>query len=281
MKGSALYAARLSFCLRIGHFAGPPLVGVAWDVLGPWGAFIVLSLWASCAFIAAWLIPAPAVSGTVHQASVIRRSFTARDLLPRMSDYIAAFKLLAIPGVAFVIMVSVLRHSGISIQGSFYVVYLQGIGISGTFIGLFLTAGAVLGAGGALLTGYLIRFFDPVRLLMATVVAGIVLIAITPLLGTFLLLLVAAALRGGTMGMSQPLMISTLARYTDAESQGKSVGLRTTANRLVNMLFPVAMGAVVEVAGLENGFYIMGTAALLAVLLVAVHARRHGGFSAA
>jgi MFS family permease len=281
MKGSALYASRLSFCIRIGHFAGPPLVGIAWDVLGPWGAFIVLSLWASCAFIAAWLIPSPAVSGKARSASDTHRSFKARDLLPRMSDYIAAFKLLAIPGVAFVIMISVLRHSGISIQGSFYVVYLEGIGISGTLIGLFLSAGAVLGAGGALLTGWFVRFFKPTRLLIATVVAGIVLIVITPLLGTVLLLLVAAALRGGVMGMSQPLMISTLARYAGAESQGKSVGLRITANRIVNMLFPVIMGVVVEFAGLENGFYIMGTLALSAVLLVAVHARRRGGFGEA
>ena len=115
------------------------------------------------------------------------------------------------------------------------------------------------GADGALLTGRLARVFRPIRLLLVTVIAGIVLIAITPFLGTLLLLFIAAALRGGTMGMSQPLMISSLARFAGAESQGKGVRLRATANRLMNTLFPVVMGAVVESAGLENGFYIMGT----------------------
>ena len=278
MKGSPLYAGRLSFSLRIGHFTGPPLVGVAWDLLGPWGAFIVMSLWASCAFGAAWLIPAPAPGDSAYRPPEAHRSITARDLLPRLSDYIDAFKLMAIPGVAFVMMVTVLRHSGIGIQSSFYIVYLEGVGLSGTFIGLMLTGGAVLGAGGALLTGRLARVFGPIRMLLVTVVAGIVLIAITPILGTLLLLFIAAALRGGTMGMSQPLMISSLARFAGTESQGKGVGLRTTANRLMNTLFPVVMGAVVEIAGLEYAFYIMGTAAVGAVALAAIYAQRHDGF---
>ena len=75
-----------------------------------------------------------------------------------------------------------------------------------------------------------------------------------------------------------PQMISTLARFAGAETQGKGVGLRATANRLMNTLFPVVMGAVVEIAGLENGIYIMGTAAVGAVALAAIYAQRHDGF---
>jgi len=90
---------------------------------------------------AASLIPVPATGDTAYRPPETHRSVTARDLLPRISDYIDAFKLMAIAGVAFVMMVTVLHHSGISIQSSFYIVYLEGVGLSGTFIGLMLTGG--------------------------------------------------------------------------------------------------------------------------------------------
>ena len=39
MKGDPDFIGRMSFFIRVGAFGGPLLVGWAWDVLGPWGAF--------------------------------------------------------------------------------------------------------------------------------------------------------------------------------------------------------------------------------------------------
>lgn len=274
MKGDPTYAGRLSFCLRIGHFSGPPLIGAAWDFLGPWGAFGTLSLWAVCAFIASWLLPRPPPADDRGG----RRRIELRDLAPRLSDYRDAFRLLAIPSVLYVILVTTLRHSGTAMQNSFYVVYLEGIGISGTAIGLLFTAAAVIGAMGALSVGRLSRLMDPVWLLLVSVIATIVFMAITPLLGVYVLLLVAMAFRGGVLGISQPLMISILGRSLDARSQGKGVGLRTTANRVMNTLLPPLAGVIIEFAGLENGFFIIGAVAVTLLGLVGVFAYRQGAF---
>ena len=273
MKGSPTHAGRLAFFLRIGHFFGPPLIGAAWDILGPWGAFVTLSLWGACGFVAAWFLPRPAAGDA--QAS---RRVSARDLVPRLSDYLDTFRLLAIPAVLFVIMVTTLRHSGTAMQNSFYVVYLEGIGISGTAIGLLFTAAAVVGAVGALSVGRLSRIIDPAWLLLFAVIATMIFMVITPLLGVYILLLAAMALRGGVLGISQPLMISILGRSLDASSQGKGVALRTTANRVMNTLVPPVAGAIVQLAGLENSFYIIGAVAVGLMALVAVYARQHNAF---
>jgi hypothetical protein len=60
--------------------------------------------------------------------------------------------------------------------------------------------------------------------------------------------------------------------------QGKGVGLRTTINRVMNAGLPPVVGAIVEIAGLENAFYIVGVAGAALMGLLFVHAWRHKGF---
>ena len=58
MQGRTVYAGRLSAVIRISQFAAPPLAGIAWDTAGPWGAFSLMSLWASGAIFCALWLPA-------------------------------------------------------------------------------------------------------------------------------------------------------------------------------------------------------------------------------
>lgn len=250
MEGRPTYTGRLSFSLRLGAFVGPPIVGAMWDHVGPWGAFSTLAFWAFCSVVAAACLPA--------DAGKARGPLRAAELMPRGADYVDAFRLLAIPAIALVIAVTVMRHTAISIQHSFYIVWVEQMGISGTQIGLLLSAWAVLGSISALSAGRLARHVPDYWLVIAAVTAQIVLISITPLLFNYALLLVAMALYGGAMGVSQPLMISLMARSTGAAHQGKSAGLRTTANQLSAALVPVVVGGIVELVGLEAGFYVAG-----------------------
>ena len=250
MKGNPTYAGRLSFSLRIGAFVGPPLVGFVWDNVGPSGAFAVLGVWAFLGVIATILVP-----GGGHQQS---EQLHARGLVPRVSDYKSAFNLLLVPAIALVVAMTMMRHGAIAVHHSFYVVWLDDLGISGTLIGVLMSAWAVLGSISALSVGRLARLFAADWLMVVAVMLQIVLISITPLLPTYGLLLVVMALYGGTMGISQPLMISLMARATSAKDQGKSAGLRTTANQLVVTVLPPIMGGVVELVGLEASFYVIG-----------------------
>ncbi len=275
MKGHPVYAGRLSVALRMGNLSAPPLIGAAWDLLGPWGAFGFLSLWVGGGLIAALVLPAGA--GVPAEAGP-RPRITWRDFVPRPSDYIAAFRLLAIPAILLVMATTVLRHSGTAIQGSFYVVYLEQIGITGTSIGLLLGVFGVVGAFGSLTPGPLGRFIPTHWLLIAATLGSIVFMAVTPLLGSFALLLIAIGLRGGVQGMSMTLMISITAQAAGADAQGKGVAVRITANRLTSMLVPMIMGAVVEAVGLENGFYIIGGVAAAATLMIAHRVARSPAF---
>ncbi len=274
MKGDATHSGRLGSAALIGNLTVPPIIGAAWDFLGPWGAFLTMSLWAGGLFFAAFMLPAPS-----QEISRADDRLRVRDFIPRMSSYLEALALLSIPAIAVVVMVSVLRNTTYAIRGSFYVVYLDSIGLTGTEIGFLMSAAGMLGAGAALLVGRISKVINPVVLLFVTVAGTIVFIAMPPLMGTFWQLMFIAGLWGASAGMSMPLMFSIMARAADARSQGKSVGLRITANRLGATILPVIMGAVAEVSGIGNSFLIIGGAMLVTLGGIALHARRVTGMA--
>ena len=253
MKGSAIHAGRLSLALRLGHLVGPPMIGFTWDTGGAWAAFIVMSIWGSFGFLSALALP-----GNSNETSQHSR-ITVSTLMPRLSDYLAAFRMLAISAVLFVAIITMMRNAGNVVQTGFYVVYLDEVfGLSGTLIGVLTSAAAIVGGIGSLSVGRLLRFCSAHWLLMATVTGSVIFICITPLLGTFVFLLIASALRGASLGISQPLMISILAKASGSKVQGTSVGLRNTANRLTGFIIPLLMGVLIDFVGLANGFYAIG-----------------------
>lgn len=277
MKGHPTYAGRLSFCTRIGVFIGPPAVGAVWDLAGPWGGFAAVAVWGFGMFAGSILLPAPETTHAGDAASEPpppRTRSRLRELMPNLGDYTAAISLLSVPAIALIMVMTVARHSGVSMQGSFYVVYLGEIGITGTAIGVLLSVSGACGAGAALLVGPLTRRFSSFWLLTAAVAATVAAISITPLLGTYVLLLIAIGMRGAGNGVSQALEIALMAQETDASSQGKGVALRITAGRIAAFIVPVIMGGVVEFVGLELGFYIMGGTILLALAMGGLTLRR-------
>jgi MFS family permease len=271
MKGQPRYAGRVTFCNRFAILAGPPATGVAWDLAGPWGGFGFLGLWGIGLMIASLALPKPK-SGELGAGSEPLSKLRFVDVLPKPSDYVSAFRLMAAPAVAFVVAVTVLRHAGNGIQGSFYVVYLESIGMTGTLIGVLVAAGSILGGIGSLTAGWFAKQFTSYWVLVISVSLALVCMVVTPMITSFVLLLIFSALRGGFMGLSQPLLISILAQSA-GKAQGKAVGLRTTANRLSILVTPVIMGAVAEWLGIEASFYLTGLLLIAVMLWVALKSR--------
>lgn len=261
-RGNAKYAAHFSFFTTIGTFIGPLIAGAAWDLLGAWGAFGVITLWGAALALAAYKLPAASAE---QERS---RPFRWREMLPHMSDYLRAFAMISIPGVALVVVATFLRISAFSVQGSFYTVYLEGIGMSGTLIGVLVGFASLIGGPAALLTAPALRTVRPHWLLLGSIVVAVVSICVTPLLHGFIALLIAAGIFGLGLGMGLPLLLSILSDASHERDQGMSVGLRTTANRLASIVIPVLMGFVVEIAGITYGFFVIG-AVLLGVLAAA------------
>ncbi len=275
LRGHPVYAGRMMFVMRLGGFAGPPLIGLTWDIFGPWGAFGILGAWVACGWVAAWILPKSAEDPA---RTAMRRPLTSRDVLPRLSDYLETFRLLAIPAVALVIACTMVRQSGSGVQASFYVVYLEGIGISGAGIGMLLGLSAAVSAVASLGVAPLTRRVRRHWLLLAMVVASIVTIMITPLLGGYMLLAIALGARGAAQGFNLPLLITIGSGAVGPDAQGKMVALRITMNRACSALIPIIMGAVAEFAGLANSFYIVGGGGLALLAAMAFWVGRSPAF---
>jgi MFS family permease len=121
---------------------------------------------------------------------------------------------------------------------------------------------------GSLLAGPIGRRVNHHWLLLAMVGSGIMLLVITPLLGFYWLLLLAAGAKGLFQGVAHPFVLSVMSRSVGPEAQGKAIGLRTTGNRIVGATVPVLMGFIAEGAGVGNSFLIMGV--LFAAFIVAI-----------
>lgn len=280
MKGSPTYTGRLSFSVRFGHFTAPPAIGLVWDTLGPVWAFAGLSIWGFGMLTCAWLLPPGVHNGDGAAQALSSGRLRLADVLPRPADYLDAFRLLSLPTIALVVMMSMLAHSGAAVQSTFYVVYLGGVGFSGAQIGLLLSSGSIAAACGALLAGRVARRVKPYWLIMGAVLTGALAVCSTPLLGAYFLLVIAAALRGGANGVNQPMMISTLLRSVEPEIRGKAAGLRGTANRAASITAPVFMGGLAEIIGIESSFYAVGAVVTVLMGLLALHVIRSPELSA-
>ena len=269
MGGNPVHSGRLSSAALLGNLTVPLIIGAAWDHLGVWGAFMTMSLWGGGMVVAAILLPAPS-----KELSRGTDKINIRDFIPRLSGYLEAFALLSVPAIAVVVMVSVMRNTTYAVRSSFYVVYLDSIQFSGTEIGFLMSAAGSLGAISALLVGPVTKVIKPVILLFITVTCAIIFISLTPLMATFWQLMVIAMLWGASVGMSMPLMFSIMARAADSKSQGKSVGIRLTANRLAASGLPVLMGGIAAITGIGNSFLVIGVVMLASLGGVALYAQR-------
>jgi MFS family permease len=269
-QGDTALLARYSVATRIGTFIGPVVVGAAWDLFGAWAAF------ACVAICGAGIIIATAYAAADQTAQTAAPHSPGMSvLLPRWEPHRQALMLALIPSVAFILAASFLRNSSGSIQSSLFIVYLNGIGISGTLIGLLVAIAELSGVLGSLMAAPVERRLRTDRLVLLCIAVSLIAIAVTPLIGHYLLLLVAAcAVRGIAQGMSQPLMFAILSHEVPGNRHGASVGLRNAVVRLASIITPAAMGVIAEAWGIETSFYVIGAAFLLLTAMLALVARK-------
>lgn len=286
--GDAEYIGRFSTFARIGTTIAPPIVGFLFDLGGAWLAYGFGTIWAILAFCALWLVPEPDIA-TGHSESTdtqpIRqaaRPFRIIDILPRPSDYIASFAMMAIPAVAFTAVAMLVRNSSYGIQTSVYVTHVQEIGFSATMIGFLFSAIEMAAAVGSWYSGRVMRRFDATRVLVITTMITITLVCSTPLLSAlsptmwtvFAILIAAQICRGMTQGVSQPILFSVQAKSVGRHQQGAVVGLRQTMNRLGGITIPPMIGFLSDSFGREMSFYVTGAILLFVVLCLAIYGRR-------
>ena len=254
---------RFTFISTTGNLAGPLLCGTAWDLWGAHGAFAVIGLWSAGALVTVAFQPREAAPANVAAAR------GARSLRPRLGDYADAIRMIGTPAIGFVIACSFLMTTTHALRHSFYPVYLESLGMTGTLIGMLVAAGSVMAGLSGLSAGLAARRIDPYVLLIGAVALTTVCISLVVQFEAFWSLFGMAVFWGAVAGIAFPLMLYVLARSVGPERQGMSIGVRTTVNRMAGMIVPIAMGAVVERIGLQAGFYVFGICVLAALGLVA------------
>src|ERR1700737_4708740 len=274
-EGEAEYIGRFSFFARIGTTLTPMIAGAAWDWGGAWPSYMLGVAWGGVLTIALLRAPEAEIAEADGRGAHRPASFRARDVVPRLPDYVRCFALMAIPAVATTMAIIFLRTATNGVQSSLYVVYLNGVGLTGTSIGVLFAAIEVTSGLGSLLAGRAMRLGDPQRTMLSGTVASIVLISATPFLGgVFVLLFLAQAARGWLQGIVQPVMFSVQAKAVGRYRQGSVVGLRQTMNRLAAIVIPPAMGMIADRWGAGESFLILGSLMLLLSAPVAVITRR-------
>ena len=273
--GEAEYIGRFSFFARIGTTLTPMIAGTAWDWGGAWPSYMLGAAWGAVLTVALLRAPEAEIAGGDGRAPRRPASVRARDVIPRPLDYVRCFALLAIPAVATTMAIIFLRTATNGVQSSLYIVYLNGVGLTGTSIGVLFAAIEVTSGLGSLLAGRAMRLGDPQRTMLSGTVLSIVLISATPFLGgIFLLLFLAQAARGWLQGIVQPVMFSVQAKAVGRYRQGSVVGLRQTMNRLAAIVIPPAMGMIADRWGAGESFVILGALMLLLSVPVALITRR-------
>jgi len=224
MKGHPVYAGRMTFVARIGGFLGPPAIGYAWDFWGAWGGFGFLAIWIVGGMIAASFLPDTRAATQEFRENTDNPTLNIpkENTTPtrRQSSYGETLRLLLIPAVAMVIMVTVMRQTGSGVQSSFYVVWLsEHVGIEGSTIGWLIGAANGASAIAALCTGPLMKKYSAHWLLILMVTISVVAIAVTPLFGTtfttllFMALMGGICVRGFAQGLNLPLMAGNSIAY--------------------------------------------------------------------
>jgi MFS family permease len=273
-EGEAEYLGRFSFFARFGTTLAPMVAGAAWDFGGAWPAYALGFVWGMALTLA--LLRAPEAPVVAEGRDPRRRArFHLIDVLPRLSDYVRCFALMAIPAVATTMAIIFLRTATNGVQSSLYVVYLKGVGLTGISIGVLFAAIEITSGLGSLFAGRAMRFGDPQRTMLSGTVLSIVLICITPFTGgIFALLFAAQASRGWLQGVVQPMMFSVQAKAVGPHRQGSVVGLRQTMNRLAAIVIPPVMGVIADHWGAARSFVILGAILMMLCAPVTLITRR-------
>jgi MFS family permease len=279
-EGDAGYIGKFSFFARLGSTTAPILAGMVWDFGGVWPAYLFGAVWGAILTVALLRTPEAEIFGArpigARPADGAGRAwFRASDVLPRASDYASSIMLVAIPAVAVSMAVISMRNTTYSIQTSVYVVYLKQIGLVGTSIGALFATAEIASGFGSLFAGRAVRLGDPLRTMLSGTVLSILLIAMTPLLGGIVaLLLLSQVIRGWLEGVIQPVILSVQARAVGRHQQGAVVGLRQTGQRLTSIVIPPLMGAIADHWGVSESFFVLGALMLLLCVPLALLTQR-------
>lgn len=198
-----------------------------------------------------------AVAGVPYRDST-RPAPLLRDSAPRTTTE----RLLAMarrPSVLAVLLASFVTLWANSLRTSFYPIFLVENGASLRLIGFLISLAGVTTLIIRIALPWLLRRFRSGLLLVLAVTALVVALTATPLLrGSGVALAIASAVFGLGFGLANPLTLELMTQHTQVNERGLAMGMRVAANRVAQVLQPIAFGVVAGPFGMATGFLSAG-----------------------
>jgi MFS family permease len=280
-RGSSKHMGRFVSISNISNFVTPPLAGWCWDLGqssslgGAWVVFSIIALWNLALWISITLMP------IANGIKIPKGPPTLRELLPSITDYREALRLILIPAVAFVVTCSFLMNGLIQLRMNFLSVYMEGIGFEGSIIGLITGFAFLIGGLTALPTERAKRIISPHWIVICMILLSSVGNALVGNFRSLEGLIFSTILFGAGVGLGMAYVLSLLSKGVPTEQFGLSVGLRTTANRCSAAIVPIIAGLVIDSAGgnIGTGFLVISLIFILGALVTSFLSARSKNIS--
>jgi MFS family permease len=166
---------------------------------------------------------------------------------------------------------------GTSVRYSFLPLYLAGIGMSTTLIGVIfsLNSFSQMIVRPAIATAVeRLRHAGTLAVALGITVAGL---ALTPWVTSFWALAAAFCLVGAGTGVTQPLTMSLISGHATATTRGLALGLRMTVNQGAHVVGPPVLGVIVGMLGIGAAFHLAAVVAVFGFVSLARFARAERG----
>lgn len=246
------FLPNFTFMNSIAQFAGPILGGVLADrgsFQSVFVSFIAISL---LSVIGAWFVPK---RHAASEASVSKSSFQF------WRSYAGGVTLMRNNRPFMIaIMFNSILFVLVDIKSIFLPLYLSGMDLSNTQIGMILS---VYGIAAVLIrpfVGYLLRVMDYQWIIMISILVGGICLTALGFQPAVWIIFALVFAWGLCTGVNQPIALILVAQSVSTERQGMGMTLRTMSNKLVQVVNPVVFGGLTSAVGLTYGFGVVGIA---------------------
>ena len=257
-RGRALerYFGWYTMCLSGGQLIGPLLAGRMIDTLTMDWVFAVIGAIPAIALVSSYYFIGNARRGHSTPSSLL--GYRAQASLLKKNV-----------GVQMSIVVTVAALFALGAHAAFLPVYLETLTFSATLIGLLVSLRAL---SAMVVRPFMSRIIQGLggrsKALIACVAAVAMGMRWTGMTNNVITLAVLAVLVGLGTGISQPLSMVILAEHVQPEQRSSALGMRLMGNRGAQVVAPLLLGLLAELAGYKLTFLIAGAGLLMVTVVV-------------
>ena len=244
--------ATFSLGISIAAFIGPSAAGFAIELSGYQAAFALLSVFALL----------PALHALLHRSLIPQRVRHEGEAQAK-----GAFDLLAIPALRRTLIMSGVTLTGIELFSFYLPIYGSALGLAPSAIGMILSSHAVAGFIVRVVMQRMVQRYSELGVLTGSLFVAAAAYLVLPALGDAWFLAAAAFVLGLALGSAQPLTIILTYNHAPAGRSGEALGMRIMANKITQIVVPVAFGGLGAALGaipvfLATGVFLLGAGAV-------------------